>query len=92
MIWAWPPSKVARQRAPGSRCPASPARASRLEGAWGRVCRGIWDEQPPASAVTNLHGYVSRLRKVLLPDALQTRPSSYLLQVEPELTDLQRFE
>src|SRR3954453_5736388 len=52
----------------------------------------LWDEQPPASAVTNVHGYVSRLRKVLPPDELQTHPSGYLLRVEPERIDLLRFE
>src|SRR5262245_1328383 len=52
----------------------------------------LWDERPPVSAVTNVHSYVSRLRKVLPPEVLVTRPSGYVLRAEPELIDLFRFE
>jgi predicted ATPase/DNA-binding SARP family transcriptional activator len=52
----------------------------------------LWDERPPASAVTKLQGHVSGLRKVLPASALVTRAPGYLLEVEPEAIDMHRFE
>jgi WD40 repeat protein/DNA-binding SARP family transcriptional activator len=52
----------------------------------------LWGDQPPDSAINNVQTYVSRLRKLLPPDTLVSRPSGYLLAAEPESIDLQRFE
>src|SRR5262245_12896782 len=57
-----------------------------------RLIDELWGAAPPASAVTSLQVYVSRLRKLLPPGALQTRPPGYVLEVEPEQVDLLRFE
>src|SRR6266511_1208688 len=52
----------------------------------------LWGDEPPATAVTGLQVYVSRLRKLLPAGALLTRPPGYLLAVEPDELDLRRFE
>ena len=62
-----------------------------------RLVDGIWGESPPASAVTMLHGYVSKLRKVLDQSArggsvLETGAGGYLLRVGPDDVDAARFE
>ena len=61
-----------------------------------RLIDELWGEQPPASAPHSLEVYVSRLRKALQPDGgerlLVTRPGGYLLQLEPDQLDLERFE
>jgi predicted ATPase/DNA-binding SARP family transcriptional activator len=56
-----------------------------------RLVDALWGESPPASAVTVLHGYVSRLRRVLGDGRLQTRPPGYVLHVAPDELDLYRF-
>jgi DNA-binding SARP family transcriptional activator len=57
-----------------------------------RLIEGLWGERPPETAVATIQVYVSRLRKLLPPGALETRPPGYLLAVEPEDLDLTRFE
>src|SRR5215218_4075014 len=57
-----------------------------------RLIDELWGEQPPETAVQSLQVYVSRLRKVLPPETLLTRPPGYLLEVAPSDVDLQRFE
>jgi YVTN family beta-propeller protein len=57
-----------------------------------RLIDELWGEQPPDTAVQSLHVYVSRLRKLLPPDTLLTRPPGYLLEIEPDELDLRRFE
>src|SRR6188472_576150 len=57
-----------------------------------RLIDELWGEQPPETAVTSLQVYVSRLRKLLPPDTLLTRPPGYLLELEPDELDLRRFE
>jgi predicted ATPase/DNA-binding SARP family transcriptional activator len=56
-----------------------------------RLVDALWGESPPASAVTALHGYVSRLRRLLGDGRLETRPPGYVLRVEPDELDLHRF-
>src|SRR5262249_2218286 len=51
----------------------------------------LWGESPPATAVTALHGYVSRLRRVLGDGRLETRHPGYVLRVAPDELDLHRF-
>jgi DNA-binding SARP family transcriptional activator len=57
-----------------------------------RLIDELWGDQPPDTAVTMVQVYVSRLRKLLPPDTLVTRPPGYLLEVDPDNVDLQRFE
>jgi predicted ATPase/DNA-binding SARP family transcriptional activator len=57
-----------------------------------RLIDELWPGDPPETAVTTVQVYVSRLRKLLPDGTLITRPPGYLLQVEPEAIDLQRFE
>ncbi|HEY0806241.1 MAG TPA: BTAD domain-containing putative transcriptional regulator, partial [Pseudonocardiaceae bacterium] len=63
-----------------------------------RIVDGLWGQDPPASARTIVHGYVSRLRRVLAsaagPDSrsvqLLTRAPGYELRVEESRVDLFR--
>ena len=57
-----------------------------------RLIDELWGEDPPETAVKAVQVYVSRLRKLLPEGMLVTRPPGYLLEVEPEALDLQRFE
>jgi DNA-binding SARP family transcriptional activator/tetratricopeptide (TPR) repeat protein len=56
-----------------------------------RIVDELWGERPPATAVKLVQVYVSALRKVLEPEVLVTRAPGYLLQVEPDAVDLDRF-
>jgi YVTN family beta-propeller protein len=57
-----------------------------------RLIDELWGDEPPETATQSLQVYVSRLRKLLPPDTLLTRPPGYLLEVEPEELDLRLFE
>ena len=52
----------------------------------------LWGEQPPATAVKVVHVYVSQLRKALGQGLLETRPAGYVLRLEPDALDADRFE
>ena len=57
-----------------------------------RLIDELWGSEPPETAVQSLQVYVSRLRKLVPADTLLTRPPGYLLEIEPDELDLQRFE
>ena len=65
-----------------------------------RLVHELWGDEPPGTAVTALHGYVSQLRKLIEPErtaggesrVLVTRPPGYVLNVGPGQLDLDRFE
>ena len=65
-----------------------------------QVVDWLWGTQPPRTAEKLVHEYVSRLRRALRrcstagppSQRLRTQPSGYLLQVEPDELDLDRFE
>ncbi|MBV9838943.1 MAG: winged helix-turn-helix domain-containing protein, partial [Solirubrobacterales bacterium] len=57
-----------------------------------RLVDALWGEQAPPTAIKIVQGYVSNLRKALGDGLLVTRGRGYLLQIEPEQTDLDRFE
>jgi predicted ATPase/DNA-binding SARP family transcriptional activator len=57
-----------------------------------RLIDGIWGGRPPSSAAHTLDDHVSRLRKALGPERIQTRAPGYVLHVEPGELDLERFE
>jgi DNA-binding SARP family transcriptional activator len=59
---------------------------------------GLWGEKPPPSALNALHVKVSRLRRALAANGgsssdglLATRGHGYVLRVEPEELDVDRF-
>ncbi|HEX3787685.1 MAG TPA: BTAD domain-containing putative transcriptional regulator [Pseudonocardiaceae bacterium] len=62
-----------------------------------RIVDGLWGERPPATARTIVHGYVSRLRRVLAEvdpgggtATILTRTPGYELRVEESRIDLAR--
>jgi DNA-binding SARP family transcriptional activator/streptogramin lyase len=61
-----------------------------------RLVDGVWGERPPSTIAAVLNVYLSKLRKLLGAQgsgaALVTCPHGYMLQIEPEQLDLQRFE
>jgi DNA-binding SARP family transcriptional activator len=57
-----------------------------------RLLDELWGEEAPESGAAALRVRVSQLRKLLPGDVLQTRPSGYLLRVDPDQLDLDRFE
>jgi predicted ATPase/DNA-binding winged helix-turn-helix (wHTH) protein len=50
----------------------------------------LWDGEPPSANA--LQALISRLRRVLGPDAVLSRPNGYLLAAAPEHVDLVRFD
>lgn len=65
-----------------------------------RIVDQLWSRGAPRSAVAALHGYVTAVRRVLTPGwlsartshpVLNTRPSGYMLCLEPHQLDLTRF-
>jgi DNA-binding SARP family transcriptional activator/energy-coupling factor transporter ATP-binding protein EcfA2 len=64
------------------------------------LVRGLWGEQPPATAAKTLQSHVKRLRRALEPgrargaagEVLVTRQPGYLLRVAPGALDAARFE
>jgi DNA-binding SARP family transcriptional activator len=57
-----------------------------------RLVDAVWGETPPPSAAHAVSEYVSRLRKVLGADAIGRTSVGYVLRVEPDRLDLERFE
>jgi DNA-binding SARP family transcriptional activator/ABC-type branched-subunit amino acid transport system substrate-binding protein/streptogramin lyase len=59
-----------------------------------RLIDELWGERPPATAAKSVQVYVSQLRKALHAngDLLVTRGSGYMLKVEGEELDIERFE
>ncbi len=57
-----------------------------------RLIDALWNDDPPVSALNSVHVYVSQLRKALGNGHLETRGHGYLLVIEPEQLDLDRFE
>lgn len=61
-----------------------------------RIVDALWTDSPPATARTIVHGYVSRLRKVLDEAdpggsaVIRTTPTGYELTVDPWRLDLHR--
>ena len=69
---------------------ASPGRVVSVPG----IVAGLWGERPPGGAENTAMSYVSRLRRGLpdgLATALVTRRPGYLLAVEPDQVDAERF-
>jgi DNA-binding SARP family transcriptional activator len=52
----------------------------------------LWGEGAPRTATTSLQNAISRLRKELGPDVLETKAPGYVLRVAPDQVDARRFE
>ena len=57
-----------------------------------RLIDELWGEDSPEDAAAALRVNVSRLRKALPQDVLATRSPGYVLRIEPDELDLDRFE
>ncbi|MGH8991387.1 MAG: BTAD domain-containing putative transcriptional regulator, partial [Acidimicrobiia bacterium] len=59
-----------------------------------RLAEDLWSGNPPEGALKNLRVYVSRIRQALGDpgDVVVTRPSGYLLEVDPMAIDAGRFD
>lgn len=57
-----------------------------------RLIYDVWGEHPPANPGPTLDTYISRLRKLLGHERLVTRGGGYVLRVDPDELDLERFE
>jgi DNA-binding SARP family transcriptional activator len=57
-----------------------------------RIVDELWGEAPPATAATAVQVYVSRLRKALGHEAIETRDPGYVVEAGPATLDLLRFE
>jgi DNA-binding SARP family transcriptional activator len=57
-----------------------------------RLVDQLWGEHPPRTATTSLQNTVAQLRKLLGPGPLLTRPTGYVLELDPDQLDLTRFE
>jgi YVTN family beta-propeller protein len=57
-----------------------------------RLVEALWGEQPPPRGDATLDSYLSRLRKLLGPGRLSRASSGYVLTVESDELDLDRFD
>ena len=56
------------------------------------LVEGLWGDAEPPSALGALQNYVSQLRKTLGRDVVLRRAPGYLLRVDPDELDVERFE
>lgn len=57
-----------------------------------RLVDSLWGDDPPESAEHAIEVYVSRLRRALGADRIETRAPGYRIRIEPGELDLHRFE
>jgi predicted ATPase/class 3 adenylate cyclase len=57
-----------------------------------RLADIVWSGNPPPSAVASLKTYVWRLRELLGPEVIATRPPGYVLELETRQIDAREFE
>lgn len=56
-----------------------------------QLADAVWGDRPPASWPKNLQGCVSRLRKLLGPDAIETSAQGYRLRLSTDAVDVVEF-
>jgi DNA-binding SARP family transcriptional activator len=83
----WQAIKAPKWRALLAILLAEPGRVVSID----RIVAELWGDEPPASAVNLVHGYVARLRASIGGDVLVTRAPGYVLRVDPEQIDAGRF-
>ncbi|HEX6366719.1 MAG TPA: BTAD domain-containing putative transcriptional regulator, partial [Agromyces sp.] len=52
----------------------------------------LWGDEPPGTWAKQLQASVGRVRNAIGRDAIETTPGAYLLRIDPESIDVQRFE
>ena len=52
----------------------------------------LWGDEAPRTATTSLQNSISRLRRELGADVLETRSPGYVLRIDPSRVDARRFE
>jgi two-component SAPR family response regulator len=57
-----------------------------------QLIEGLWGEQPPSEPGNALQALVSRLRRAVPGAEIASRPAGYQLMIDPEATDVARFE
>ena len=57
-----------------------------------RIIDALWEDEPPETARKTLQVYVSRLRKALGKERLETKVPGYRLRVAEDELDLERFQ
>lgn len=58
-----------------------------------QLCDALWDDAQPATATTTLRSHLSRLRRILQPEArIESRASSYAIAAPFDTFDADRFE
>jgi DNA-binding SARP family transcriptional activator len=57
-----------------------------------QLVRELWGDEAPRTAVVSLQNGIAALRKALGPEAVVTRPPGYVLALERDAVDAQRFE
>jgi DNA-binding SARP family transcriptional activator len=57
-----------------------------------RLIDELWGERPPRTVEAYIQNCISRLRRVLGREVIETRPPGYLLHVDPQDVDALRFE
>lgn len=58
-----------------------------------RICEELWGDSQPADPPAVLQSHLSRLRRLLRPEAeIVARPPGYLLDAPPDIVDAGRFE
>ena len=55
-----------------------------------RLLDALWGEEPPPSALRSLQTYISRLRRALGPERIETRTSGWVLHAD--VVDVREFE
>src|ERR1700759_2465148 len=57
-----------------------------------RIVDELWGESPPENVTKSVQVYVSRLRKALGPDRIETTPAGYRIRLDSGELDIDRFE
>ena len=57
-----------------------------------RLIDDLWGNDPPETAVATVQTYISRLRKLLPPGTVVTRPPGYVLTADAQAIDVKQFE
>ena len=57
-----------------------------------RLIEDLWRDHAPETASNALAALVTRLRRVLPPDVLVTKPGGYSIEIQREAIDVDRFE
>jgi DNA-binding SARP family transcriptional activator len=57
-----------------------------------RVIDELWGDRPPRTVDAYIQNCVSRLRRVLGPETIETRPPGYVLRADPKTIDAVQFE